>query len=82
MARREAYITLKYHKDNFSNSLPFRLINPAKSEMGLVKYRLTHGLCGGTANIRGGQLVSPKGHRPAGGITAEGISHTAKEAMG
>ena len=36
MAKREAFITLKDHKDNFLNSLPCRLINPAKNEMGLV----------------------------------------------
>ena len=36
MAKREASITLKDHKENFKNSLPCRLINPAKSEMGLV----------------------------------------------
>ena len=36
MAKREAFITLKDHKENFKNSLPCRLINPAKSEMGLV----------------------------------------------
>ena len=36
MARAEAFITPKDHEDNFQNSLPCRLINPAKSEMGLV----------------------------------------------
>ena len=36
MAKREAFITLKDHKENFRSSLPCRLINPAKSEMGLV----------------------------------------------
>ena len=36
MAKREAFIMLKDHKDNFLNSLLCRLINPAKSEMGLV----------------------------------------------
>ena len=34
MARREAFITLKDHKPNFESTLPCRLINPAKSEMG------------------------------------------------
>ena len=36
MAKREAFISLKDHKENFRSSLPCRLINPAKSEMGLV----------------------------------------------
>ena len=36
MAKKEAFITLKDHKENFSRSLPCRLINPAKSEMGKV----------------------------------------------
>ena len=36
MAKREAFITLKDHKENFRSSLPCRLINPAKCEMGLV----------------------------------------------
>ena len=36
LARKEAFITLKDHKENFSNALPCRLINPAKSEMGRV----------------------------------------------
>ena len=40
MAKREAFITLKDHKDNFEDSLPCRLINPAKSEMGLVSKRI------------------------------------------
>ena len=36
MAKKDAYITLKDHKDNFSRSLPCRLINPSKSEIGIV----------------------------------------------
>ena len=36
MAKREASITLKDHNDSFENSLSCRLINPMKSEMGLV----------------------------------------------
>ena len=36
MAKNEAFITLKDHKDNFSNALPCRLINPAKSEIGRI----------------------------------------------
>ncbi|PIK38369.1 putative multidrug and toxin extrusion protein 1 [Apostichopus japonicus] len=31
MATKQAFITLKDHKDNFENNLPCRLINPAKS---------------------------------------------------
>ena len=33
---KQAFITLKDHKTNFENNLPYRLINPAKSETGLV----------------------------------------------
>ena len=40
MAKRESFITLKDHKDNFENTLPCRLINPAKSEMGRVSKRI------------------------------------------
>ena len=40
LAPKDAFITLKDHKDNFENSLPCRLINPAKSEVGLVSKRL------------------------------------------
>ena len=36
MATNEAFITLKDHKDDFSNALPWRLINPAKSEIGRI----------------------------------------------
>ena len=35
-ANRPAFITLKDHKDNFKTKLPCRLINPAKSEIGIV----------------------------------------------
>lgn len=35
-ADRKAFITLKDHKENFSNNTKCRLINPAKSEIGLV----------------------------------------------
>ena len=31
-----AYVTLKDHKQNFKTKLPCRLINPAKSEIGIV----------------------------------------------
>ena len=36
MAKREAYITLKDHKENFTTALPCRLINPAKSNIGVI----------------------------------------------
>ena len=36
MAKREAFITVKDHKENFEESPKFRLINPAKSELGKV----------------------------------------------
>ena len=35
-AKRNAYITLKDHKENFANNPKCRLINPAKGEMGIV----------------------------------------------
>ena len=40
MAKRESFITLKDHKDNFENNLPCRLINPAKSEMGRISKQI------------------------------------------
>ena len=36
MAEAEAYISLKDHKERFENDLPCRLINPAKSEIGMI----------------------------------------------
>ena len=36
MARRKSFIPLKDHKENFENSLPCTLINPAKSKMGRI----------------------------------------------
>ena len=39
-APRESFITLKDHKDNFANNPKCRLINPAKSEIGLVSKQL------------------------------------------
>ena len=46
MAKREVFITLKDHKENFKNSLPCRLINPAKREMGLVSKRILDNING------------------------------------
>ncbi len=39
--KREAYIPLKYHKENFENNAKYRLINPAKKR--LRKNKLTFG---------------------------------------
>ena len=36
LAKSLAFITLKDHKENFQASLPCRLINPSKSELGKV----------------------------------------------
>ena len=36
IAEREAFITLKDHKDNFENNPKCRLINPSKSEIGII----------------------------------------------
>ena len=36
MANREAFVTAKDHKENFEDNPKFRLINPAKSELGKV----------------------------------------------
>ena len=40
IAKRDAYITLKDHKENFPNNPKCRLINPAKGEMGIVAKNL------------------------------------------
>ena len=40
MAERQAFITLKDHKDNFQNKPACRLINPAKSEIGRISKQL------------------------------------------
>lgn len=39
-AERDAFITLKDHKDNFPNKPACRLINPAKSEVGVVSKQM------------------------------------------
>ena len=36
MTKKEAFITLKDHKENFASNSPCRLINPAKSEIGKI----------------------------------------------
>ena len=40
MAERQAFITLKDHKDNFENKPTCRLINPAKSEIGRISKQI------------------------------------------
>ena len=40
MAERQAFLTLKDHKDNFQNKPTCRLINPAKSEIGRISKQL------------------------------------------
>ena len=39
-AQKEAFITLKDHKDNFSNKPTFRLINPSKQEIGKISKQI------------------------------------------
>jgi hypothetical protein len=39
-AERDAFITLKDHKDNFSSKPSCRLINPAKSEVGIISKKI------------------------------------------
>ena len=40
MARKEAFLTLKDHKEHLEAKLPCRLINPAKREMGIVSKQI------------------------------------------
>ena len=40
LAKQQAFITLMDHKENFKNNPTCRLINPAKSEMGLVSKQI------------------------------------------
>ena len=40
LARKNAFITLKDHKENFDNSRKCRLVNPAKSEIGRVSKQI------------------------------------------
>ena len=46
MARRESSNNFEDHKDNFVNSLPCRLITPAKSEMGRISKHILDGING------------------------------------
>lgn len=41
MAERQAFLTLKDHKDNFANRPTCRLLNPAKSELGKISKKIT-----------------------------------------
>ena len=45
----EAYVQLKYHKENFRNNPTFRLVNTNKSEMGRVAKQVLQGI---NQNIR------------------------------
>ena len=40
LARKQAYLTLKDHKEDFLDKLPCRLINPAKSEIGIISKQI------------------------------------------
>ena len=40
LSKREAFITMKDHKDNFKNNPKCRLINPTKSELGKVSKQI------------------------------------------
>ena len=44
IAKQQAFITLKDHKDNFANHPTCRLINPAKSELGKVSKQILHNI--------------------------------------
>ena len=39
-ATKEAFITLKDHKDNFESKLTCRLINPSKQEIGKISKQI------------------------------------------
>ena len=46
LAKSEAFITLKDHKDNFADSLPCRLINPAMPEVGVISKKILERIVG------------------------------------
>ena len=46
LAKAQAFVTLKDHKDNFVSKLPCRLINPAKSELGKVSKKILENITG------------------------------------
>ena len=39
-SKRDSFITIKDHKDNFENNTKCRLLNPAKSELGKVSQKI------------------------------------------
>ena len=49
-AEKEAYITIKDHKEDFPNKVSCRLINPAKSEIGKISKTIVEGI---NSRIRG-----------------------------
>jgi hypothetical protein len=59
MKKREAFISLKDHKENFENNPNCRLINPAKSESGKLSKVITRWgtLCPGEYRFRHAFLV-------------------------
>ena len=59
IAEREAFITIKDHKANFPNSIPCRLINPSKSEIGYISKQITDKInCAIRNNIRVNQWTN------------------------
>ena len=40
VAKKQCYITIKDHKENFQNNTKVRLINPAKSQVGIISKQL------------------------------------------
>ena len=44
IAPKNAYATIKYHKENFPNNIRCRLINPAKSYIGKISKVLLQGI--------------------------------------
>ena len=46
LAKSEAFINLKDHKDNFADSLPCRLIKPAKPEVGVISKKILERIVG------------------------------------
>ena len=44
MAKAEAFVTIKDHKENFPRNIPCRLINPAKPEIGVISRKILSGI--------------------------------------
>ena len=51
LAKKQAFITLKDHKENFENAPKCRLINPAKSDLGRVSKQILEKINGEIRNI-------------------------------